>query len=99
MSYKLLLLGKDLFPLFQNHFSTVIFFIYFQFINNYLVISARDLEIWVCGKKTIDLQLLKKNTIYTKGLNSNSANVQAMWAALEKMREEDKVKFIRFCWA
>ena len=42
---------------------------------------------------------MRQNTIYRKGLTAESSRVKFLWAVLEKMREEDRVKFIKFCWA
>ena len=38
----------------------------------FLVISARDLEMWTCGDPIIDLELLKKHTVYTGDLTKDS---------------------------
>ncbi|KRX01327.1 UBA-like protein [Pseudocohnilembus persalinus] len=72
------------------------------------ITSAKDLEIMVCGVYTIDIDLLKKNTVYEgmdtdgKKLNENSKRIKMLWEALESDKYfsiEDKRKFIQFCYA
>lgn len=55
----------------------------------------------MCGKIKCDLELLKRNTEY--GGNNprdleNSEQVKWLWETLNEMSEEDKLKFIVFCW-
>lgn len=42
-------------------------------------IPASSLQLWVCGKKYVDIDLLKRNTRYSGGLNENSTVVKYMW--------------------
>ena len=63
-----------------------------------LVVSARDLEIWVCGKAQVDFQLLKRHTKYTGGLTDESPRIKIFWDVLSDLREDDKLRFVKFCW-
>jgi hypothetical protein len=65
------------------------------------LMTAEELKEAVCGKIKCDLELLKRNTKYG-GTDSkefeNSDCVKWFWEALEEFSEEDKLKFIVFCW-
>lgn len=63
------------------------------------MVSYRELEEWIYGKKTIDVQLLKRHTIYAKGYTASSRETKWLWEILEELSQEDRRKFIRFCWA
>ena len=54
---------------------------------------------WTCGDPLIDLELLKRHTVFTNDLNANSSRVKYLWEALENMVNFDRVRFIKFCWA
>lgn len=52
----------------------------------------------VCGRPTVDLEMLKRHARYGKGLNENSDRVKFLWEVLQELSEPDKLKFIKFCW-
>jgi len=62
------------------------------------VITYKELEQQVCGKKTIDVDLLKSNTVYSLDLSADSNRSIWLWEILRDISEEEKVKFIKFCW-
>lgn len=62
------------------------------------VINERDLELQVCGKNTPDLELLKRHTKYSGSLTIDSGLIKMFWNTLENFREDDKLRFIKFCW-
>jgi len=43
------------------------------------VITARDLEMWICGKNKVDFELLKRFTKYSGGLTWDSPRVKLFW--------------------
>ena len=45
-------------------------------------VSASNLQLWVCGKKYVDLDLLKRNTRYSGGLSESSDVVKYLWQTL-----------------
>lgn len=59
--------------------------------------SWQELELQVCGKPSIDIDLLKEHTRY-ESLSSDSPQVNAFWEALRGFSEEDKGLFLRFVW-
>ena len=65
---------------------------------NLLVVTARELEIWICGKSKVDFELLKRHTKYSSGLSENSERVKLFWEVISNFREDDKLRFIKFCW-
>lgn len=67
--------------------------------------TPQELETWVCGKNIIDVALLKRHTKYGTGKKSSGASlaedsdlVKWFWEVLEEASEEDKRKFVKFCW-
>lgn len=61
--------------------------------------TYKELEQLVCGKKIIDIELLKSNTDYKMSLSEDSQRVKWLWEILGEITEEDRVKFVKFCWA
>lgn len=61
--------------------------------------TIQELERLVCGSKSVDVELLKRNTEYIGDINSKSARVQWLWEIVSEMSEEEKVKLVKFCWA
>ena len=53
----------------------------------------------VCGKKEVDIDLLHQNTKLSNDLTENSKEVRWLWEILHEMNSEEKIKFIKFCWA
>ena len=67
------------------------------------MVTYNELETWVCGKAVVDIDLLKRHTKYggdkkTTLLTEDSRRVQWFWEVLREFSEEDKQKFIKFCW-
>ena len=67
------------------------------------MVTYNELETWVCGKNIVDVDLLKRHTKYggdkkTVILNEDSRRVKWFWEVLREFAEEDKQRFIKFCW-
>jgi hypothetical protein len=62
-------------------------------------VSATDLETWVCGKKEVDFDLLKRHTRYAGTLNENSDLIKNFWEVLNSFSTNEKLRFVKFCWA
>ena len=60
--------------------------------------TNKELERLICGKKTVDIEMLKNHTKYTLDINEQTARVKWLWEILNEVSDEDKVKFIKFCW-
>ena len=64
------------------------------------MVTYQELEEWIYGKKTIDIDLLKRHTKYAVGYGpSDCEQIKWFWEILEEMPQADKQKFIRFCYA
>ena len=61
-------------------------------------ISAKDLEIWVSGKPKVNIDLLKRHTRYAGELNEESRRVKFLWEVLSGLKENEKLRFVKFCW-
>eukprot|EP00761_Pharyngomonas_kirbyi_P003756 gb/GECH01003760.1/.p1 GENE.gb/GECH01003760.1/~~gb/GECH01003760.1/.p1 ORF type:complete len:3504 (+),score=578.80 gb/GECH01003760.1/:1-10512(+) len=57
----------------------------------------QELEMLVCGVPDIDLETMKKNTIY-EGYTSRSRVVNDFWNVLESFTAEQRSMFLRFVW-
>jgi len=67
------------------------------------MVTYNELETWVCGKPFVDIDLLKRHTKYggdkkTTLLTEESRRIKWFWEVLRSFSEEDKQKFIKFCW-
>ena len=66
------------------------------------MVTYNELETWVCGKAIVDVDLLKRHTKYGSdkqtALSEDSRRVKWFWENLRDFSEEDKQKFIKFCW-
>lgn len=67
------------------------------------MVTFNELETWVCGKSEVDIDLLKRHTKYggdkkTVILTEDSRRIKWFWEVLREFSEEDKQKFIKFCW-
>jgi other hect domain ubiquitin protein ligase E3 len=66
--------------------------------------TYNELETWVCGKSTVDIDLLKRHTRYGGGdksgaaLSEESPLIVWFWEVLSEFTEEEKQKFVKFCW-
>ncbi|UJR34786.1 hypothetical protein I4U23_027567 [Adineta vaga] len=61
--------------------------------------TTRELEETVCGKGEIDIELLKRNTVYGSHFRSTSNCIQYFWTVLsKKFTEEQKKLFLKFVW-
>ena len=63
------------------------------------LITHSELEVLICGEKNVDIDLLKLNTNLSGDLTENSQNVKWLWEILREITDEERVKFIKFCWA
>jgi len=46
----------------------------------------------------VDIELLKKHTRYSGGLNDESPRVKFLWEVLRELTDTEKLRFIKFCW-
>jgi len=59
----------------------------------------RQLELMVCGKREIDIDLLRQNTIYKHGVKATDKHVKFLWSVLKnEFTHKQRRNFIRFVW-
>eukprot|EP00825_Cyclidium_porcatum_P007577 TRINITY_DN1379_c0_g1_i1.p1 TRINITY_DN1379_c0_g1~~TRINITY_DN1379_c0_g1_i1.p1 ORF type:complete len:1026 (-),score=224.44 TRINITY_DN1379_c0_g1_i1:172-3249(-) len=62
------------------------------------IMNYKDIEVQICGKKTIDFALLKRHTKYGGGLSENSQLIKNFWEVITDLEPSDQVRFVKFCW-
>ena len=58
----------------------------------------QELQVLVCGKPTVDVELLRRRTIYGDGCSASDPHIEYFWQALSSFTEEQKSLFLRFVW-
>ena len=61
------------------------------------LLSWNELEMLVCGKPILDVELLKENTLYN-GCTENDELIQNFWKCLEEFTAEERASYLRFVW-
>ena len=61
------------------------------------LVTAPELEVLVAGVSTVDVELLKRNTVYS-GYTSQDAIIKWFWEVFEDMSDEERTLYIRFAW-
>ena len=61
------------------------------------LLSWNELEMLVCGKPILDIELLKENTQYN-GCSPNDILIQNFWKCLEEFNAEERASYLRFVW-
>ena len=62
------------------------------------VLAWRELELLVCGRPTVDLELLRRRTKYGRGLREDSQVVRFLWQTLERFSHAQRRQFVHFVW-
>jgi len=72
----------------------------YEIIPGYIVslFSWSEIELRTCGKKDVDIELLKKNTTYHGGLTPLSPTILKFWKVFENFTPSERCAFIRFVW-
>ncbi|RHY02279.1 hypothetical protein DYB25_007066, partial [Aphanomyces astaci] len=60
--------------------------------------TAKELETLVCGRREVDVALLKQCTEY-EDVDPTSAHIVAFWQVLEEFPPDDRTLFLLFVWA
>lgn len=58
----------------------------------------REFLTLVCGKATVDIDLLRRRTIYGDGCQATDPHVAFFWDVLGEFSDEQKSSFLRFVW-
>eukprot|EP00455_Lapot_gusevi_P006094 TRINITY_DN125_c0_g1_i7.p1 TRINITY_DN125_c0_g1~~TRINITY_DN125_c0_g1_i7.p1 ORF type:complete len:540 (-),score=231.22 TRINITY_DN125_c0_g1_i7:115-1734(-) len=62
------------------------------------LLTWRELELLVCGRPTVDLDLLRRHTQYS-GVTPDAPHILYFWRVLQSFNQENRRRFIRFAWA
>jgi len=65
--------------------------------NHLALFSWYDLELMVCGNPNIDIEALRKHTLF-RGVSAGSPLVKNLWKCLESFNSEERQMFLRFVW-
>ena len=60
------------------------------------LLTPQDLDEYVCGTPSLNLQQLREYTIYEGGYESDSQEIIYFWKALDSFTEEEKSKYLKF---
>ena len=58
-----------------------------------------EMERLVCGKKTVDIELLERNTVIAPELEKKNYLVKWVWEIVKEFSEEERIQFVKFCYA
>jgi hypothetical protein len=58
-----------------------------------------ELELRVCGRAEIDIDLLKRNTEYDDDVSAEEPAIVWLWEVLEEFNHQQRCDFLRFVWA
>jgi hypothetical protein len=61
------------------------------------VIYRFDLELMVCGNPEVDIEVLRKHTVYNS-IPATSSLVKYFWQTMESFNTEERQMFLRFVW-
>ena len=59
----------------------------------------QDFQQRLCGRAEVDLDLLRRHTEYSAGVDSKAPYISWFWEVLNEFDHEDRRKFIKFTWA
>ena len=63
--------------------------------------TYEELETWVCGQRKVDIELLKRHANYSGNdpdYRADSKLIKMFWQFLEEISEDERQRFIKFCW-
>jgi len=63
------------------------------------LLAWNDLEVLICGRTYIDIELLRRHTKYADGISPESQHIEMFWDVLNSFDQETRRLFIRFAWA
>lgn len=63
------------------------------------LLTGAELELLVCGKEGVDIDLLQANTEYDEDISADSPHIQSFWRVLRSFDNDDRSKMLRFVWA
>jgi len=61
------------------------------------MLTWEEVEIRTAGDKIVDLDILKKNTVY-QSCDENHRIAKMFWSVMESMEEEEKQAYLKYVW-
>lgn len=65
------------------------------------MVSSQNLEAWICGSKSIDLEMLRRHTRYQSAeadYQKEGRLIKMLWQFLQELTPKQLTRFIKFCW-
>nr|CCA15971.1 conserved hypothetical protein [Albugo laibachii Nc14] len=66
--------------------------------NTLSLFTWKEFSTLVCGKATVDIDLLQKRTVYGDGCQAKDPHIAYFWQILSEFTDEQKSSFLRFVW-
>jgi len=63
------------------------------------LLNWQDLELLVCGKAVIDIDLLRRHTQYSESIAPDAPWIESFWDVLSQFDQAQRRLFLRFVWA
>ncbi|CAM9398055.1 unnamed protein product, partial [Phaeothamnion confervicola] len=63
------------------------------------LLTGAELELAICGRPGVDVELLRANTEYDDGVAESDPHIQSFWRVLRTFDGRDRTAFLRFVWA
>ena len=60
------------------------------------VLRWQDVELRVCGRRHIDVAMLKRHTQYSAGVDPNAPHISWFWQIINEMTQSERRRFLRF---
>jgi len=58
----------------------------------------KELELEVCGRREVDIEMLKANTVYKHGVKKSDRHIVWLWKVLKAFTYKERQLFLRFVW-
>jgi hypothetical protein len=63
------------------------------------LMTWKEIEVAICGKPEIDIDLLRRHTRYSESIPPNAPYIEYFWNVLRSFDQDMRRLFIRFAWA
>eukprot|EP01029_Cantina_marsupialis_P017936 TRINITY_DN4057_c0_g2_i2.p1 TRINITY_DN4057_c0_g2~~TRINITY_DN4057_c0_g2_i2.p1 ORF type:complete len:1511 (+),score=591.48 TRINITY_DN4057_c0_g2_i2:227-4759(+) len=67
-------------------------------INLLTLFTWHELELMVCGRPTVDVELLRENTIYGDNVSPESFHIKNFWEIIREFNDKERQLYLRFVW-
>ena len=63
------------------------------------LLSCAELELLVCGKEGVDIDLLQENTEYDDDVSPDDEHILSFWRVMRGFDDDDRSQLLKFVWA